>query len=101
MLKRGFVVVFWALLLFGSQSLLAGLPVYQGVKPVPSRGGENTEAQLPPLSPADKCCDREINAQRDRDPHGMSPQEVQALVKRVLRKPTAPPQPPTDGDGSR
>ena len=102
MLKKWMVFSAGVLLVFGLSAFSTNLPEYQGVKPVPSQGN-NTEARLPSLSPADKCCDREINAQRDRDPHGMSPQEVLAFLRKIVKKPQPPttPKPPTDGDGSR
>ena len=100
MLKNRMPLFSLFLLFLISPISLAELPEYQGVKPSPTA---ETEAQLPPLSPADKCCDRERNAHRDRDPHGLSPQEVLALVKKkkvLTPKPTTPP--PADGsEGSR
>ena len=100
MLKKWIVFSSGILLVFGLSAFSTSLPEYQGVRPVPSQGND-TEARLPSLSPADKCCDREINAQRDRDPHGMSPQEVQALVQKIVKKPQPTTPKPPDGDGSR
>lgn len=97
MLKNRMPLFSLFLLFLISPISLAELPEYQGVKPSPT--GE-TEAQLPPLSPTEKCCDREINAQRDRDPHMLSPQEVLALVKKKKPKPTTPP-PADESEGSR
>lgn len=103
MLKKWILFFSGILLVFGLSAFSTSLPKYQGVRPSPSqRDNPDTEAQLPSFSPADKCCDREINAQRDRDPHGMSPQEVRALVQKIVKRPQpTPPKPPTDGDGSR
>ncbi|MCY4512835.1 MAG: hypothetical protein OXB86_04025 [Bdellovibrionales bacterium] len=90
------------LFLISPISFAADLPEYQGVKP---SSGE-TEAQLPSLTlrKKDACCDREIDVHRDRDPHGLSPQEVLALVKKkkVVKKPKPTTTPPTDeSEGSR
>ena len=79
---------------FAGSALSAREPVrYQGVKPTPT--GE-TEAALFSLKPADKCCDRQVNAQRDRSPHGLSPQEAHDLVKRTLTRRRAPLRPADD-----
>ena len=97
MLKKCIPLLSLFLLFLISQNSLAALPEYQGVKPSPTA---ETEAQLPPLSPTEKCCDREINAQRDRDPHELSPQEILALVKKKKPKPTTP-SPSDESEGSR
>ena len=75
------------------------LPEYQGVKPSPSQN-QGTEAQLQDPLLCEKGCERQVHVQRDRDPHGLSPQEAHNLVKKVLPKKSTTP-PPTDGDGSR
>ena len=97
-------LVFLGTVLFFTVPVVSqNLPDYQGVKPPVNSDNTETEAQLQddtgPL--CYKNCDREVNAQRDRSPHDMSPQEVRNLVQRIVKKtpPTAPP--PTDGDGSR
>lgn len=90
------------LLFFIFPAFSENLPEYQGVKPPVNGNSEETEAQLQDdTGPVCyKNCDREVNAQRDRSPHTMSPQEVHNLVRNVLKKTTTPTQ-PTDGDGSR
>ena len=74
----------------GSPLLAREQVLYQGM----SVSNEETEAALPSLLPADKCCDRQVNAQRDRSPHGMSPQEAHDLVRRTLTpRRASPPRP--------
>ena len=97
MLKKWILFFSCWLLFFISPAFSDILPEYRGVKPSPN---SDTEAQLQDPLLCEKGCERHVNVQRDRDPHSMSPQEVHNLVKKVLKKPTTTPKPPTDSDGS-
>ena len=96
MLKKWVLFVSWGLLFFSGPVFSEILPEYQGVKPSPSE----TEAQLQDPLLCEKGCERQMNVQRDRDPHSLSPQEVHNLVKKIVQK-SEPATTPTDGDGSR
>ena len=98
MLKQGIkLLCFCTLLFFIFPAFSDILPEYKGVKPSPSE----TEAQLQDPLLCEKGCERQVNVQRDRDPHSLSPQEVHDMVKKIVQTPKPTTTTPTDGDGSR
>ena len=99
-IKTRFTLLVLFLMFFAGPALSAREPVqYQGVKP-PTNG--DTEAALPSHRTGEKCCDRQVNAQRDRSPHVPSPQEAYNLVNRTLTPRRAAPRPADESQkGSR